>query len=370
MSVRAATDDYRALFLTPTPMIDLRAPAEFARGAFPSAANLPLLSDDERAQVGIRYKQQGQAAAIALGNQLVSGNRKALRLQRWLEFLQQHPGAYLYCWRGGLRSQTVQEWLEAEGVICPRVIGGYKSLRQFLLAELETSIAEAQLVLISGKTGTGKTRVIERLQRSVDLEGIANHRGSSFGRMPTPQPSQIDFENSISIDLLRLLDASTGSVYVEDEGRLVGRLALPESLRRKMAGAPLLIVEEPLGRRIDVVIADYIVDLGQRYALLYGEEGAGLHAQKMQDDLLRIRKRLGGERQQRVSAMMAAAFKRQRQSGDIHAHREWIGCLLAEYYDPMYEYQLQQRDGNIVFAGDRAAVLAFARGHSDSVATR
>lgn len=361
MPGRAATDDYRALFLTPTPMIDLRAPAEFARGAFPSAASLPLMSDDERAQVGICYKQRGRDAAIALGHQLVSGVHRAQRMARWLEFLQQHEGAFLYCWRGGLRSQTVQNWLAAEGVDCPRVTGGYKAMRQFLLTELEMSLQQARLVLISGKTGTGKTRVIERVQRSVDLEGIANHRGSSFGRMPTPQPSQIDFENCLSIELLRLLHASSGPVYIEDEGLLIGRIALPQALRVKMSEAPMIVVEEPLQRRIDVVLEDYIVDLGQRYALRHGQDGAALHAQSMQGDLARVRKRLGGARYQRVSAMMAAAFEQQWRSGDVQAHREWIGFLLQKYYDPMYDYQLRQRGGNIVFSGNRAAVLAMAK---------
>ena len=361
MSARPDTDDYRALFLSPTPMMDMRAPAEFTRGAFPSALSLPLMSDEEREQVGICYKQQGQEAAIALGHQLVSGELKERRLAQWADFARQHPAGYLYCFRGGLRSQTVQHWLREAGIDYPRVIGGSKAMRHFLLEELERSVAQASFTLVSGKTGTGKTRVISRLSRAVDLEGLANHRGSSFGQMPTPQPSQIDFENRISIALLRLLADSQAPIILEDEGRLIGGLSLPDSLREKMIDAPMLVVEQSLDERIDVVVEDYVVDLGRRYALIYAEEGPRLHSEKLQSDLARISKRLGGERQQRVSAMMVDAFSQQWQAGDLSGHREWITELLEKYYDPMYEYQLSKRAGEQLYRGDRQAVVAWAQ---------
>jgi tRNA 2-selenouridine synthase len=361
MPVRPDTDDYRALFLAPTPMMDMRAPAEFARGAFPSALSLPLMSDAERAEVGICYKQRGQDAAIELGHQLVSGALKEQRLARWLAFAQQHPQGYLYCFRGGLRSKTVQQWLRDQGVDYPLVIGGYKAMRRFLLDELTRSADRASFTLVSGKTGTGKTRVITQLRRAVDLEGIANHRGSSFGQLPTAQPSQIDFENSLSIALLRLLGAGERRVFLEDEGRLIGCLSLPEILREKMATAPLLVVEQSLDERIDVVIADYVVDLGQRYARLFGDDGAQLHSDKLQLDLARIRKRLGGQLYQQVSDIMTAAFQHQWQCRDLSVHRRWIAILLAQYYDPMYEFQLSKRAGETLFRGNREAVINWAK---------
>ena len=362
MPGRPDTDDYRALFLNHIPMMDMRAPEEFAQGAFPAALSLPLMSDEERARVGICYKEHGQAAAIALGHELVSGDVKAGRLNAWLDFARRFPEGYLYCFRGGLRSQTVQQWLRDAGVDYPLVLGGYKAMRRFLLDELEKSVERADLVLVSGKTGTGKTRVIARLVRAVDLEGLANHRGSSFGQLPTPQPAQIDFENAISIALLKLLHRDGGRIFIEDEGRLVGRLSLPNCLRERMQGAPMVVVEQSLEERVDVVIDDYVLDLGSRYLRLHGEDGATLHAAKLQDDLARIRKRLGGERHQRISAMMSAAFEAQWRDGDLAGHREWVASLLSEYYDPMYEYQLQQRGGNELFRGDRAAVIAWAQG--------
>ena len=361
MPERPDTDDYRALFLRPTPMMDMRAPAEFARGAFPAALSLPLMSDDERAQVGTCYKQRGQEAAIELGHRLVSGDVKAQRLQQWVNFARQHPEGYLYCFRGGLRSQTVQQWLRDAGVDYPLVIGGYKAMRRFLLEELERSLEQASIVLVSGKTGTGKTRVIARLPRAVDLEGLANHRGSSFGHMLSPQPSQIDFENGLSIAFLRLLASGQQPIFLEDEGRLIGSLALPESLREKMRLAPMVVVEQSLEQRVDVVLEDYIVDLGRRYALMYAEAGAKLHCEKLQQGLDRISKRLGGLRCQQISEMMSLAFERQWQTGDSSWHRHWIIELLEKYYDPMYQYQLSKRAGERLFSGDRAAVLDWAQ---------
>ena len=361
MPSRPDTDDYRTLFLADAPLMDMRAPTEFAHGAFPAAHSLPLMTDQERAEVGICYKQRGQAAAIELGHRLVSGEVKARRLARWCAFARAHPDGYLYCFRGGLRSQTVQQWLRDAGINYPLVLGGYKAMRRFLLEELERSVGAADLVLVSGKTGTGKTRVIERLSRSIDLEGLAGHRGSTFGQLLEPQPSQIDFENALSIALLKRLNAGNGRVYLEDEGHLIGRVALPQHLRDKMKSAPVLIVEESLEARIDVVVEDYIVDLGIRFAAVYGAGGTDRHAEKLQQDLGRIRKRLGGARYQQVSDMMREAFDRQMRTGTTAGHRAWIAFLLQRYYDPMYEYQLSRREGVKLFSGTREAVLAGVR---------
>jgi tRNA 2-selenouridine synthase len=362
MPARPDTADYRALFLNDIPMMDMRAPAEFTHGAFPCAHSLPLMTDEERARVGICYKQRGQAAAIELGHQLVAGELKAARMALWSEFARRNPGGYLYCFRGGLRSRTVQQWLRDEGIDYPLVRGGYKAMRRFLLEELECSLDRADIVLVSGKTGTGKTRVIHRLERSVDLEGLAHHRGSTFGQLPQPQPSQIDFENALSIALMKLLAGDQSRVYLEDEGRMIGRLSLPETLRERMAVSPMAVVEQSPAERVEVIIEDYVLDLGRRFAAEHGELGPGLHREKLQDDLGRIRKRLGGERYQRVSDIMAAAFVAQDESGDLALHRDWVTTLLEQYYDPMYEYQLAQRGGDVVFRGSRDEVVAWATG--------
>ena len=237
MDARPDTNDYRALFLADTPMMDMRAPVEFAAGAFPSALSLPLMTDDERAEVGICYKNNGQQAAIALGQQLVCGELRAQRLRGWSDFAERNPNGYLYCFRGGLRSQTVQSWLRQQGIDYPLVRGGYKAMRRFLLDEMEQSIAKADFVLISGKTGTGKTRVIGDLSRSVDLEGLAGHRGSTFGQLPQEQPSQIQFENAVAIALMKLLAANS---QLPMAGNMVNRLT-----KARVTNPPKLVLLLP-----------------------------------------------------------------------------------------------------------------------------
>lgn len=357
---RADTTDYARLFLEDTPMLDTRAPLEFARGAFPTAHNIPLMSDDERAAVGTCYKRRGQEAAIELGHELVSGSVKEERLQAWLDFAQAHPEGYLYCFRGGLRSQIVQQWLLEAGVEYPRIGGGYKAMRRFLIDALNDGVADADIVLVAGATGTGKTRLIQNLPRHIDLEGLAHHRGSAFGRLLDPQPSQIDFENGFAIALMKLLQ-SPGPVMLEDEGRLIGRLALPENLRTRMAQAPLLVLESSLAERIEVVVEDYILDLGARFAATHGADGPALHRERLLGDLYRTRKRLGSERHREIASSMEDAFAAQARSGDLDGHRYWIGRLLAEYYDPMYDYQLSRREGKILARGDRASLADYVR---------
>ena len=135
--------DFRHIFLNDVPMMDVRAPVEFGQGAFPGVVNHPLMNDDERQQVGTCYKQKGQDAAIALGHQLVSGATKQQRIEAWAGFAQAQPQGVLYCFRGGLRSQIVQQWLKSEaGISYPRVVGGYKAMRTFLIDTTEAASAQ------------------------------------------------------------------------------------------------------------------------------------------------------------------------------------------------------------------------------------
>lgn len=357
---RADTADYARVLFGGAPLLDTRAPVEFARGAFPGAVNLPLMTDEERAAVGTCYKERGQAAAIELGHRLVSGAVKYDRVSAWAEFARRNPDGYLYCFRGGLRSQIVQEWLAERGVAYPRIDGGYKAMRRFLLDSLEATIANAELLLVAGATGTGKTRVLADLPRSVDLEGLARHRGSAFGRLLEEQPTQIDFENSLAIALAHHAE-TPGPIILEDEGRLIGRLALPEALRARMAEAPLLVLEHTLDERVAVVIEDYIVDLGARFSARYGDAGPELHRERLLSDLARTRKRLGAERHDKVARLMEDAFDDQSRSGQADEHAPWIRELLETYYDPMYRYQLDRRGGARLTTGSRDAIVRYVR---------
>ena len=361
MPSRPDSADYRQLLISDAPLLDTRAPQEFARGAFPTAVNLPLITDAERHQVGIRYQQAGQQSALELGHSLVAGERKQQRLSAWMEFAGKNPGGYLYCFRGGLRSQIVQAWLREAGVDYPRVLGGYKAMRRFLLEELPQSLAGCRLILISGKAGAGKTRVISALEAAVDLEGQARHRGSAFGGLLQDQPSQIDFENALGIALLKKSAAGRQTLFVEDEGRLIGRLSLPEELRQCMHNAPMLVIEEELRERVEVVIEDYVIDLGRRFAKAFPGDGPAQHENKLRLGLFKLRKRLGGLLYQQLEAKLAGAFQQQRGSGDLSGHRQWIEPLLLQYYDPMYEYQIRRRTGSVLARGKRAAIIEQAR---------
>ena len=168
---RANGVDYHRILVDDIPLIDVRAPVEFAQGAFPCAQNLPLMLDSEREAVGICYKQHGQDAAIKLGNELVYGAVRDARLAAWREQCARHPEGYIYCFRGGLRSHIVQQWLHESGVDYPLIEGGYKALRTFAMNATEQA-SLLPMVLIGGNTGSGKTRMLRELAAGIDLEGV------------------------------------------------------------------------------------------------------------------------------------------------------------------------------------------------------
>ena len=350
--------DYRALFLSGAPLMDTRAPVEFGRGSFPGAASLPLMTDAERAQVGTCYKHEGQDAAIARGHRWVSGPLRDERIAAWADFAQRHPEGYLYCFRGGLRSQIVQRWLAEEaGIYYRRVAGGYKAMRQFLMATTVQAMAERPLVVVGGMTGTGKTELLATLPNAVDLEGCANHRGSSFGKRVNGQPAQIDFEHRIAIRLLHLEAMKQQAFVVEDEGLFIGKCGLPEALYRQMSAARVVWLEDAFENRVSRILQDYVVDQLADHVAVFGEnEGFERFEGHLRQSLTNIHKRLGGERYKRALAMMVDALAAQRLSGTVAGHRLWIELLLREYYDPMYVHQKASKASRIVASGDAAAL--------------
>ncbi|WP_404365412.1 tRNA 2-selenouridine(34) synthase MnmH [Marinobacter sp.] len=361
MTSRSDTADYLSLFLNDTLLVDVRAPVEFSRGSFPQALNAPLMNDDERHQVGICYKEKGQDAAIELGHELVTGSIREERIAAWSGFARQHPDGYLFCFRGGLRSRLTQQWLKEAGIDYPLVTGGYKALRRFLIDELEARAASASFVIVSGRTGTGKTRLLGELPDFIDLEGLANHRGSSFGRQVTPQPSQIDFENRLAIALLKSTEAGAGPIFLEDESRLIGRCYLPDALCARMAEAPLIILERSLAERIRIIREDYVEDMLAAWCRRDGEQAgwAGFRDYLL-SALDRVRRRLGGDRHRQLREIMMAALDAQQASGDLSGHEKWIEVLLTDYYDPMYDYQLGQKQNRIVLSGSHEELRSVA----------
>lgn len=349
-------DDYLNLITSGVALMDVRAPIEFVQGSIGSAVNLPLLNDDEREEVGKCYKARGQEEAIKLGHDLVNGEVKSNRLQGWLEFVAQNSETALFCFRGGLRSQITQQWLAESGTKICRIEGGYKALRNFLIAETARRIEELDVVVLGGRTGTAKTRELLARSDSIDFEGIANHRGSAFGRWPTPQPSQINFENALAIELINR-DFKTGDqLVVEDEGTHIGIVSIPKSVVNVTATSPLVVLETTVEERVDETLNGYINDSLQSCIDHYGEtDGFMKFDEALRASLDRIKKRLGGDRFVALEALMSDALHRH-QSGDVNAHREWIERLLVDYYDPMYDYQLSRKQDRVVFKGDRREV--------------
>jgi len=356
------SNDYRSLFLNDTPLLDVRAPVEFSKGAFPSAHNLPLLNDIERERIGTCYQQHGQQAAIKMGHELVRNDVKAARLESWQRFTKKYPEGYLYCFRGGLRSQTVQQWLADSGIDYPRITGGYKAMRRFLIDTLEDAIVKCPLTVIAGMTGTGKTEVIHAVSNALDLEECAHHRGSSFGRHASAQPAQIDFENRVAIAVLKLRDKGHTSLTVEDEGRLIGRCFVPPSLQKAIKTAPLVWLEDNFEGRVNRILNDYVVDMLGEYQQLYPhnpEQAFTAFADYLRISLSGIRKRLGAERFAELMRLLDEALIEQQRNETVDVHRLWISGLLEDYYDPMYKYQRGIASRQILFRGEQQAVIEF-----------
>lgn len=357
------TDDFQRLIVEGIPLIDVRAPVEFQAGTVPDAVNLPLLQDNQRHLVGQCYRRQGKDAAVALGHQLLQGSLREQVVADWLAFLARHPDAHLYCSRGGMRSAIACQWIGAEqGWLPPRLAGGYKALRNFLLANLAPDAIQSVPVVLGGRTGSGKTLLLKCLENSVDLEELANHRGSSFGAHISEQPTQSTFENRLAVALVRHRHRQKRCLVIEDEGRHVGKRFLPRDLACFFAVGSLVLLEVPLGQRIDAIAAEYVDAAQAAYCRLCGEgDGLSRWLVAMDAGAVRLAKRLGGERLSEVRRLLREAYDLQMASGDRCRHRAWVKLLLTDYYDPMYDFQISKKSERIVFRGGRDEVLGYLR---------
>ena len=358
-------DDYRSILLNDTPLLDVRAPVEFDQGAFPAAKNFPLIDDQEREAIGIRYKKQGQDEAIKLGHQLVQGETKSQRVNHWQNFFERHPQGVLYCFRGGMRSKISQQWIyEQTGQVYPRIKGGYKAMRRFLIDELEASTQHISPVMLGGRTGIGKTILLQELKQQVDLEGIFHHRGSVFGKHVTPQPSQIDIENTLSIELLKHRDKKHRQIVFEDEGTNIGSRLIPNVLYQKMKQSPLILLEASVDERIDITFQEYIVEsLAEHRKHLGDEAGFTSWSEQLQLSIDKIQRRLGGVRYKELKTLLTDAIQQQINHDDSEHHKQWIKTLLVDYYDPMYDFQTQKKLDRVVFKGQKDEVIHYLKQH-------
>lgn len=232
-------------------VIDVRSPSEFALDHIPGAESLPVLSDEERAIVGTIYVQESRFKARRIGAAYVARN-----VARHLETaLAERPGSFrplVYCWRGGQRSNAMATILSQVGWRTTVLSGGYRTYRRGVTARLYESEPDLTLVLLDGQTGTGKTDVLGRLAergvQTLDLEDLAQHRGSLFGALPgRPQPSQKMFESRLLAALDRLDPARP--IVVEAESSKIGERVVPPMLWKAMTAAPRIeLVAEPQAR--------------------------------------------------------------------------------------------------------------------------
>ena len=238
-------------------VIDVRSPAEYAEDHVPGAVNLPALDNEERAIVGTIYTQQDPFKARKVGAALVAQNA-ARHLQGPLA---DRPGGWrplVYCWRGGQRSGSFTSILQQIGWRADTVKGGYKAYRRLVVQALYGETVPHRVVLIDGGTGTAKTRLLALLSEAgaqvIDLEGLANHRGSVFGSMGE-QPAQKMFESRIAMALTRA-DPSR-ALFVEAESNKVGDLLVPPALWQAMKKAPRITVHAPVAARAAYLVRAY-----------------------------------------------------------------------------------------------------------------
>ncbi len=233
-------------------IIDVRSPGEFQQGTIPGAVNIPLFDDDERGVIGTLYRHAGHGEAVTKGFELVERNLATL-----VESFQPYrrETIVIFCARGGMRSRSVVNLLKQYGYSVFQLEGGYKKYRHDILARLESFAPK--LIVLHGLTGCGKTRILQELDNSIDLEDLACHRSSLFGAIDREPRNQRAFESHL-VQTLEFLD--TEPYFIEGESRKIGRVFIPAPLAMAMKRGIFVLVNCSLETRIRRIIADYPVE--------------------------------------------------------------------------------------------------------------
>ena len=306
-----------ALSMPGAKLIDVRSESEYAEATIPGAINLPVLHDSERVQVGTAYRKQGADDAKLLGLDFVSP--RLPQMVKQYQELSSKESAVVFCWRGGMRSKSVCSFLEAAGMSVYRLAGGYKAYRRYVNEYLQEPLSHS-VVVIHGLTGVGKTEVLYELRKfcepAVDLEGLANNRGSVFGQIGLkPQPSQKMFEGL----LVKELDywEQTGHIIVECESRRIGRIILPEVLANAMQSGIHILAYCPIEERIQRIKRIYAGNLDSS-------------KEDLKTAIMSLGKRLGKKKVGELTEFI-----------DRGCLDEVVEYLLLKYYDPLYKYPSQ-----------------------------
>jgi tRNA 2-selenouridine synthase len=294
------------------PIIDVRTPAEFEKGHIPGAQNLPLFSNDERHEVGLCYRHKGKDEAVKLGLSFIGPRLQQMVLDA--EGISEERNVRLYCWRGGMRSNSLSWLLQTAGFKTSVLEGGYKAWRKYGRDMFETPW---KLLCMGGFTGCSKTTILMLLQEKgeqmIDLEGLANHKGSSFGYLGA-QPSTEHFENLLAEALLKL-DPSK-PIWLEDESKIIGSVSIPAVVKTAMNTAPFIFIQRSLEERIEELCSGY------------GDETIS----ELKKAFERIQKRLGGQ-----DTKDALQFLEEGNLPDA--------CRIAlHYYDKAYAHSLAKSE--------------------------
>ncbi len=302
-----------------SPIVDVRSPSEFCQGHWPGAINIPLFSDIEREAIGKSYKKESRLKAILKGLKVTLPNTSKLLKIIFQETAKEEGGNIslrIYCWRGGMRSSAFAWLARTIGIKTYLLKGGYKSYRKWVLYQFETDLP---IRLIGGKTGTKKTDLLNYINKEhlhvIDLEGIANHRGSSFGSLGmNEQPTTQQFENILAESIDNFHKNKAIEIWIEAESSNLGKCRIPNNLYTKMKKAPIIEIIKTKNERVKNLV--------------------NLYSQNSQTDLKdavnRISKRLGPQRTK--EALIAIEKK------------EWgKACeAMLDYYDKCYEYELKK----------------------------
>ena len=357
------TSDFHSIVLNETPLLDVRAEVEFKKGAFTNATNLAILNDNERHLVGTKYKQEGNAAAVKLAEKLIQEEGKNQRVNLWKKYLKENPNALLYCFRGGQRSAISQDWLHEAGIEITRLKGGYKAFRNYLMEQSLEISEKTDTLILGGRTGSGKTLLLPEIKNSIDLEKIANHRGSSFGNFISSQPAQIDFENNLAYKLIQFKSKNYKQLVIEHESHNIGRSFIPKPIYNNLMNGELILLETSLEERIEITFNEYIVSALNLYDKKFGEEGITRWANDVDEKLNKIQKRLGHEMYSEFKLIFHEALKEHINNNNLEDYKEFIKRLLVDYYDPMYDYQIKKSTLPLVFKGNAKEVLAFIKSY-------
>ena len=288
--------------------IDVRSPAEFEDDHIPGAVNIPIFDNEERKEVGTLYKLAGKNEAILKGTEYVGAKLPKI-VEDILKFKDQK--IVVYCARGGMRSGSVVSLMTSLGIKTKRIEKGYKGFRKYVSEQLETITIKPKIIILQGMTGTGKTEVIQYIQNSIDLEGMAGHRSSLFGAIGLKQFSQKNFETKLLFKINELKEEKY--IIIEGESRRIGNLQIPSNIFKQMRAANAILLTASIERRVEITLKEYTKNLDINEAIKIVSS---------------LRKRLG----KTVDTLLDLL-----KNNDLE---EFTTILLNNYYDPLYGHTL------------------------------